>query len=214
MADVTFECPYCSEINTISEYVDANLLSCQFCGKKLDFTSDNPADVKPVADKLKFREESLAEEPQPKVSEPQTAMWRFHSIRRKKRIIKLGKIHHFISWAIFIILGITMLMMRFGGNLTQDNINFIRGIGPVIVIGFHIYIVVTGFMESMFQGLFCLLVPFYSFYYFFIIDGNFYLRAIAGAVLLGIGFDSCVVIQKTTFSLITLIYTWLTSGVY
>lgn len=121
-------------------------------------------------------------------------------------------IHHIVSWSIFVVFGGIMGSMRYFGGFSAGDVEIIGQIGPVIVMIIHFTIVVIAFKDSLFNGLLSLLVPFYSFYYLFIIEGNYYVRAIIGGLLIGIGQDSFVIIYQNIINMFSGSYDFFTSG--
>ncbi|MFC1496844.1 hypothetical protein ACFLS1_00035 [Verrucomicrobiota bacterium] len=215
MADVEFGCPNCAQTNIVSEYVDTNLLKCQFCGDKIDIEAEEAAEpsrpVEPNSLNSKPRLKTEVSQPQAKKkTKPRKKLWRFHNIVIKKKTIQLNNFHIITSVILFAVLASIMASMKYKGGFSDETTELINYIGPVIVAGFHVFIVILGFKDSWFNGLLCLMVPFYSFFYFFVIEGNCYLRALFGAILVAIGPHSLIVITKTFIGMLSTLYDWLT----
>jgi hypothetical protein len=68
------------------------------------------------------------------------------------------------------------------------------------------------FSDTVFQGILCLLVPFYSYYYLFFISDAFMVRAVAGGLLVGIAQDSMFVFQREAIRIITTVNDWIAAG--
>jgi len=95
-----------------------------------------------------------------------------------------------LSWLVFVILGGALGYLRYGDFLEPDELALMIKYGPYALLIVHIIIVVAAFNDSVFQGILCLLIPFYSFYYLFIVSDLFMLRAITGALIVGSGLDA------------------------
>lgn len=125
-----------------------------------------------------------------------------------------GVNHHLISWIIFIVLAGSMAYLRYGGGYlgTPEGMSMTIQYGPYVVGIFHLFIVLKAFKDSVFQGILCLLVPFYSFYYIFGVSDDFYSRAIIGGVLVGIGQESFLEINRQAQEYISVINRWIARG--
>lgn len=213
MADIEITCPKCSHVTTVSEFIAPDSLVCHSCGEKLQKPETASPKPKPALQRLRIQE------PEPAVTEEKKAdqapkEWRFYKHTRKekkpKRRFRLS--HHAAGWIIFVVLAGTMGFMRYGGGLSADHIKLIKQFGPAVVIAIHALIVLKAFKDSVFQGILCLLIPLYSFYYLFLVSDDFYLRAIIGGVLIGIGQDSFDVLKDNIIAGFRAVDAWIQSG--
>jgi hypothetical protein len=140
---------------------------------------------------------------------PSTVIARVQT-NRPKRFIMTNSI---VSWILLLVLGGIALYIRFGGWLNVEHIEWIESNGPLILLAIHIYVVFKAFRDSVFQGVLCLLVPFYSIYYALVLSYDYTARALIAASLLGLGWDSLRVIIDQAGTILPAINDWLTSGV-
>ena len=112
----------------------------------------------------------------------------------------------------FIVLGTVMGLLRYGHIWTWPYVDKAFHYGPCVLLGFHVLIVLRAFKESMFHGILCLLIPFYSLYYLFLMTDAFYLRAILSGLLVAIGQDSALFFQTELSRLVATVNSWIASG--
>ncbi len=209
MADIQIQCPGCLKQVTASEFVNRSQLRCRTCGASF---ADAPADeAAPVRqDAAREREAPVpASLPLMEDAIPSTVIARVQT-NRPKRFIMTNSI---VSWILLLVLGGIALYIRFGGWLNVEHIEWIESNGPLILLAIHIYVVFKAFRDSVFQGVLCLLVPFYSIYYALVLSYDYTARALIAASLLGLGWDSLRVIIDQAGTILPAINDWLTSGV-
>jgi hypothetical protein len=119
---------------------------------------------------------------------------------------------HWLAWLAFLILGGGMWYARYGHGLPQPYAAWLPLYGPYVVIVIHIIITLTAFQDTVFQGILCVLIPLYSFYYLFLISDAFFLRAIAAGLLVGIGQDSAIFFQRVANEVINNVNAWIAAG--
>jgi len=211
MPDIEIKCPKCSQVTTVSEFVDPDSLICHSCGEKLQKPETVSAKSKPVLRRLRIPEPTITGEEE---TDQAPKEWRFytHTRKEKKPERRFRLTHHTASWAIFVVLAGIMGFMRYGGGISADHIELIKQFGPVVVIAIHILIILKAFKDSVFQGILCLLIPLYSLYYLFLVSDDFYLRAIIGGVLIGIGQDSFGVLNDNIIAGFRAMDAWIQSG--
>ena len=73
-------------------------------------------------------------------------------------------------------------------------------------------LVIKAMSDSMMQGILCLFIPGYSFYYLFLVTDEFYLRAIVAALLVGIGQDAAIELQAHAADIAKSINHFMASG--
>lgn len=131
-----------------------------------------------------------------------------------------------LGWALFLLLGCAMAYLRYGyllwptqPEMLNQNVpalvlgfQTLRQWGPWIVLGCHVLITLGAFREAVFQGILCVLIPFYSFYFLFVVWDHFVFRAIAGALLVAVGQDSAAFFQEHAVTIMDTVTKWIGSG--
>ena len=215
MADVQLKCDNCGKTVTASEFVDYSTVVCKLCGGRI---SRPNATVDPDA-AMKYRlkspmsQHSVAAagggaEPLPaQETVPPPATIEALPLHRRFHFR-----HEVAGWVLFVILGIVMGLIRYGGVWSSPFVTQVLGYGPYFLLLVHIIIVLRAFKETIFYGVLCLLVPMYSFYYLFLITDAFYLRAIVAGLLVGIGQDSALFYQDVMAKVIHKVQAYIASG--
>lgn len=116
------------------------------------------------------------------------------------------------SWFVFIILAGIMGYLRYGGCLRSAHLSLFGEWGPFVIVAIHVVLVLRAFKDSVFQGILCILIPLYSFYYLFIVSDEFYLRAVVAGILVGVGQDSAPVFQQIFSDTTMHVQRWIASG--
>lgn len=205
MADIKITCPQCGKTIIVSEFIDTDSLICHFCGEKLKKHESISTKTKLSIQTHPIKEADIPADNIIRADETTPQIEKKKEKAKGKSII----IHSLVSWILFIIVGGIMWKMRYGNGLTQSHMKMLAQYGPFIVIGFHSIIVVTAWKVSVFQGILCLLVPFYSLYYLFIISDNFFMRAVVAGLLIGVGEDSLLSFQKIIVQMFNYIDHWI-----
>lgn len=131
-----------------------------------------------------------------------------------------------IAWALFLLFGCAAAFLRYGsqfwpGQYQQaseaapwlfNGFQDLRALAPWIILICHVVIVLGALREAIFQGILCVLVPAYSFYFLFVIWDHFLLRAVVGALLVGLGQDAAVTYQGVITRIIDSVTRWIASG--
>jgi hypothetical protein len=117
-----------------------------------------------------------------------------------------------LAWVLFLVLGATMWFLRYYAGAPAQYAMMLKDYGPYIVIVLHVVIVLTAFQDTVFQGILCLLIPFYSFYYLFLVSDSFYLRAVGAGLLVGVGVDSASFFQAHVGKWVDAVSGWIASG--
>jgi len=211
MADITVTCQSCGKGFTISEFADLAQVACPACGKpvkapqqedsgkpRLSLRKDSPAGASP--------ERVAADRPAvPADVVPAGTRLQLPTGRR-------GLSHVAVGWIVFLALGAVMGAVRYGGFVSADTLALIRDYGWCLALAVHVFIVWKAFEDAVFYGLLCLLVPFFSLYYLFLISDRFLLRAVVAGMLVGIGQDTANVVQKTATETINAVSGWIERG--
>jgi len=210
MADIDLRCPECSQAVTVSEFVDPTSLTCRKCGANLQVPEIVTPKPKPL---LRRADEEPEPEPGKRVK---PAAQRGNVRRRQAKRYSTGSVNvsqnATLAWIIFVILGGGMGYLRYGGSAAGLVLGYSGEYAAVIMLGFHFLIVIKAFAESVFQGVLCLLVPFYSLYYMFMVADDFLMRAVFGGLLVGLGQDWAEVVQGQLATIVSAINDWFESG--
>ncbi len=198
MADIKIECKACNKEFRVSEFSDGNSCICPSCG------ADNE---KPVAAGTVEKKKPLKLRPKKATGDTVTqesyqqardaSNWNVREqITEDLAKDKKRSFHYAGSWILFILLGTATGLLRYGGFLHADNVARIQMYGPFVILAFHVIIVLKAFKDSVFQGIFCLLIPMYSVYYIFLVSDDFYMRAVLAGLLVGAGEDTALFLNE------------------
>jgi len=116
------------------------------------------------------------------------------------------------SWLVFILLGAGMWFLRYGDILSREHLGMLKDYGPYLLLVIHVILVLMAFQDAVFQGILCLFIPLYSFYWLFIVTDAFLLRAIVAALCVGIGQDSVMFYQDVLNDVFRTVTDWIKSG--
>ncbi|MCE9614937.1 MAG: hypothetical protein K8T26_11710 [Lentisphaerae bacterium] len=117
-----------------------------------------------------------------------------------------------LSWVVFVLVAGLMWYLRYGGGLHGKNLDLLIAYGPYSLLVLHVTLLLMAFQESVYQGILCLLVPLYSFYWLFMLTDAFLLRAVAAGLLVGIGQDSMAFYQDWFNEIVRVGKGWIESG--
>ena len=220
MADIQVKCQNCGAEITVSEFADISMVNCRTCGGKVRLQANQPepqpagkvAGEPPQPDrKMRLRptaETSAASEQPSSLGLPPGPLPK--PAKRKHR--RFAVRHDMIAWAIFVVVGGVMAWLRYGGALAPSLRGLLTEYAPFAVLALHIAIILKAFKDSLFQGVLCLLVPFYSLYYLLMISEDFTLRAITFGLLVGLAQDSAIYYIKAGGSAFSHVNGWILSG--
>jgi len=201
---------------TVSEFVDIEQMTCNACGEPLKKPETAPA-LQKTKPSIKKTLSLANKEPETKPDEStEPTKWQISQKALKDSRPKEETHSSHLMWSslIFFILGGVMLYLRYcGGYLsTKSSIDMIRVYGPIAFIIIHIIIIIKAFKDTVFQGVLCMIIPFYSIYYLFAVSDDFYMRAIVGGLMVGIGQDTAMVFNEEIQRTIKSISDWIASG--
>lgn len=120
--------------------------------------------------------------------------------------------HHWFAWLLFLALGGGMWYLRYRAVLPVPYDTWLTQYAPHAVVALHVMIVLLAFRDTVFQGILSLIIPFYSFFYLFLVSDAFYLRALTAGLLIGIGADAAIFFQRKAETTITVVNAWIASG--
>lgn len=213
MADLELTCLECGKTLSVSEFVDDRALVCRSCGARLERPAGGSAQKPKAQRKLSATgrpREDAAEAEQEEKAEADR-VWTGKKELSKKDM-KARVVHHRYALALFIVLGGLMAYLRYGGGLPPDMLAREREYAMYGLLGLHVAIILKAFEDNVFQGILCLLIPFYSVYYIAAESDSLYLKAIIGAVAIGIGQDGAAALQVEFFEMCKSVNDWIGSG--
>jgi hypothetical protein len=209
MADIDITCSHCSEITTVSEFVDPDAVTCKSCGEKLTKPKTVEKEQTLQRTQVKFHEEENIVIPED--GQDGEGFWPGTKALKKSQT-KAHVVHHLYAWAVFLVLGGSIAFLRYGGGLSEAHIEAAVPFAAIMLIGFHLIVILKAFEDSVYQGILCLLIPMYSVYYMACVSDAVYLRAILGAGLIGTAQDGIFVLQTEFFTLCEAVRNWIGSG--
>lgn len=197
MADIELKCVNCDTVVRISEFADVEAVVCKKCGGKLQKPGKAavPSANKPRPTIRATKPEEVNQGPVVENAEE----WRFHKTikQSKAKAAESDKqpliTHHVLSWVLFVILGTAMGFMRYGNVLSAGDFATMQQNGVYVLIAFYILIILRAFKDTIFQGILCVLIPGYGFFYLFFVSDDFYGRAVVMALLIGLGQDAALI---------------------
>ncbi len=220
MADVEVKCEECGAPIVLSEYAAMDTISCRDCGAPLRASPSSPTDS--VHERLKLRKQERAPEPDeeltpaaPTEDETGESAWRFDRyIQQSRGNIKTAAKQTGViwSWACFLLLAAAMGAIRFLNVMPPVYLEMLRVYGPYLALFMHIALILMAFKDTIFQGILCLLIPGYSVFYLFLVSDNFWVRALFGGTLVGIGFDSAIFYKELAANVYRTVSDYIASG--
>jgi len=115
-------------------------------------------------------------------------------------------------WIVFILIGAGMYALRYMNVLSPPHLRMLIQYGPYVLLFIHIGLVLMALKDAIFQGILCLLIPGYSFYWLYMICDNFAVRAVVAGLLVGIGLDSLEFYQKVFNEIYNAVSTFINTG--
>jgi hypothetical protein len=212
MADIKLKCAKCGKEIAVSEFARLDALLCQ-CGEALRKPESLQAEAaKPKHTTLTLKaQEQIANE----FSTPQDPTeWRFSQQTRKDESTQREprNPHLLFSWLFFIAMAGIMAYLRYApNNLFPDGTRLLKEYGIVVFAVLYVTVILSAFKDTIFQGLLCL-IPLYPFYYIIMISDDFYLRAAVSGAMVGVGWDSLLIINKHSQIWIAYVQAWIASG--
>lgn len=207
MADINIACPKCHNVITVSEFVDADFLTCMKCKAQVSVPGKVPETV--VSDQPKLRL-TLKKEPAPPPPSPAPEKGRKRAKADAARDVrnympKGGKARRarrvstfevaVLPWLVFVVLAVLLTWFRFAppdllNQYVAPDLFVTCGIWALLFL--HLSVVCLGFSDDAFQGLLCLIIPGYTLYYLFVQSDQMHLRAVVAALLLAFGWDAMI----------------------
>ena len=117
-----------------------------------------------------------------------------------------------LAWIVFLLIGGAMGCLRYSHCLPPEQFALFAKYGWMVVVAMHVTVVLMAFSDTVFQGILCLVIPFYSLYYILFISDAFLVRAIMAGLLVGVGQDALVVFQREAVRIIDTVNHWISAG--
>lgn len=206
MADITVTCSQCGNNITVSEYVEADFLTCLRCRQKVSLPKDR-VEAPQAAAKLKLASPGSATQPAaaPAPSTPAGAPALVDEVRRNtpamKRLRRRRKpaalSHALVSGGIFTLMAGGLLYLRFYPDAMPGGQRELLITAAIAALGvLHVSVIAYAFADEAFHGVMCTIIPGYSLYYLYVHADQMLLRAVVGALLIAFGVDTVQAIQK------------------
>ncbi|MEI6148427.1 MAG: hypothetical protein WCS01_04965 [bacterium] len=219
MADVTITCATCGNQITVSEFVSSESILCMKCKATVPIPPrEAPA---PVSATLKLAMAPPTPPPAP-VPDPPKQSWlrsrqRHQTSQAAKPASAFSELSRYLPSAtrlaqrrrssraksriwpfvLFVLLTAILTWLRYWpGALPARDLPTLILWGIWGVVGLHIMVILYAFDDDPFHGVLCAIIPGYSLYYLFGHSDQFYLRAIAMALLIAFGWDTSLAVRK------------------
>jgi DNA-directed RNA polymerase subunit RPC12/RpoP len=211
MADIEIVCARCDNRFRISEYAAPRDLACQKCGAPIQLPETlRPGPPRPA---LKL---ATAPPPEPAPSAAATVSdsaerrrWFRPRRPRRRRRQPSSRVRSLGCWAAFVVLTAVLAYVRFRAGLPVDTLTRLKQIALGALLFIHVVITLYAFTEDFFYGALCLVIPGYSAFYLFAMSDAYYLRAVAGAILVVFGYDSYLMVKDTAEEVYVRVSGWI-----
>lgn len=229
MADIHLKCPKCNAEMKVSEYISAASVPCSSCGYEI------PVETKAKVGTLKLKQKPAktevsaeetaakpfkvpvgdqpAEEPRHSSSPTLDEIHNKSVSTKEKMKAKRGIAALIASWIVFLVLGAAAFYWRWqyveslSGPAKEAMIQYgLIGMGAAYLV-----CILIALKDNMFDGFLSIVVPGYAYYYIFMVSASIFIRAIVGAMFIGIGYDLLLFLQYHANSLYEIISTWIGS---
>lgn len=213
MTDVQTRCPKCGAAARVSDLAETYL--CGSCGTRVSVPAAPPSETSQSRLRLRTADES-GRAPPPQKMEEKVDLRNVVVAETKARKAPKGEaaltMHHLGSWLVFIALGGAMGAARYGGILPLNYAANLEMAAPFVLLVVHLVIVLTAFNDTVFSGILALLIPPYAYFYLFSVSDSFYLRALAGGLLVGTAQDGCLFLQQKVTAFVDWVNAYIAAG--
>lgn len=218
MADITITCGTCGNRITISEYVDAEFMTCMKCRTKVPVPRKK-AEQAPAA-QLKLAA-GMRGAPEPDAAAPHKGLTLVEEVQQNTPFMKrmrkrprraYSRIATIGACAVFALLAGGLLYLRFWAPLPPGKHALMINAALWALALMHLSVIVAAFSEDIFHGIMTVLVPGYTIYYLFAHIDRYFQRAIVAALLLAFGVDAFRVVAGFVHDSYAGISTWLDEG--
>lgn len=204
MADVLLTCPACGRAHTVSEYVEGPAFPCRHCGQ--------PIPLSPRAESGGLTVRRRPPAPAAPAPAPLAPAMRSEVSAREARRARVGEWKVASAWLLFLGVGGTLVYLRVFGGCPGLNPAALRAAGMLALAAAYLLAIGLALRDNMFDGLLCLVVPFYPFYYLFFTCRSLWIRALTGALMAAFGYDALLWIQRHAIRLADAVDAWIRAG--
>lgn len=196
MADITITCRHCGNRITVSEYVEAETLTCAKCREAVAV----PRRVTEATPETKLK---LAAPPPPTEEYlAQTAPARYTKPSRRHRH-RGGSGLRPSTWGyiMFVVLAVALAYLRFIPDAmpsTQRELLIKAAMAALVFL--HVSVIAYAFADDALRGVLCAVIPGYSIYYLFAEADQYLLRAVVAALLLVFGVDTTQFVRRVSYN--------------
>ncbi len=202
MADIVLTCPKCNFQTKVSEYISDSSVTCSACGESMHMPKKEKVSTGLKLRKIPSPESQPEEFVDPQGPEPAKATIVTASVKRKSAMqdaeqtrVKTSARLIVLSWVIFVILAGILGYFRFYREVPGLEKGLFIEYGLIAIAVCYLLIVILALKDNMFDGLLCIVVPMYPFYYILSVSNLVIVRAIVAAILVGFGYDMALFLQ-------------------
>lgn len=225
MADIIITCQNCGNQIPVSEFVDANLLTCMKCKARVTVPPRN-AEPQPSTQRLRLAVEKAPEPPPAPATLPERGKKtggnrnatqpndvRQYLPKPKKRKPK-RRAGYFetkvMPWLLFIVLSLVLGWLRyFPDALPADTLNTLISGGVWMLVLIHLAVICLAFGDDSFYGILCLIIPGYSLYYLYMQADQMAIRSVMGALMIAFGWDAVIATRQLWAEVYTTVSIWI-----
>ncbi len=217
MADITITCGNCGNRITVSEYVEADTLTCMKCRQAVPIPKRTPEPTS--SPQLKLAQPTPAPHDTPSTAAPGKAGLSLAEevrqntpamkrLRRTRRRAGFGPA--VAAYVVFVVLAAAFLYLRFSPGAVTPAQRELLITGAIAALGFlHVSVIAYAFADEAFHGVMCAIIPGYSLYYLFTNADQFLIRAVVAALLVAFGLDTAQAIRRFSMDVYVDISSWI-----
>lgn len=216
MADIQFKCPACGRLQTVSEFVDASVMSCPACGQAVVRPARPPDKIVlelKRRDPRRLRDQALHADAPGSAGNlpglPALIARRSAGLRRDTNRVQVNTLKVWLSTLIFLVLAGGGAYIRFYAGWPTLPLETFKLYGILAVAVAYLFVIVLALRDNMFDGLLAIVVPLYPFYYLFFSSSAVFTRALVGALLVTFGYDTLLYLQAWFAGVIDVVNRWI-----
>lgn len=226
MPDIDIQCLSCGNEISVSDIVDISKLKCRACGGEFLRSDGAAAPIGPSPEQkrrslMKKVQRTEPREPAPKQEQPKDethnlAWEKLNNPEGQKEVQKeSSKLYSALTWkawVLFLVIAAISGGLRYSGIIPSYILAQAVLYEALIVVVIQVFILLKAFQDSVFQGVMCVLLPPYAFYYLFAESDDFNLRAVTAGLLVGLGQDAGLIFFEWSQTIIQSVNDWIASG--
>lgn len=200
MADISLTCSECGKTIKVSEYISKKTIQCNSCGHELPIPEQKKSATRiGLKQQEKPKETDIPIESatidKPTSAIPSRGLRKSSFQVHDRKRVKINAFMLAVSWVVFVLLAAGLAYIRFYRGWPGVPLEDIKQYGLIALGISYLLITILAIKDNMFDGLLCVVVPMYPFYYLFMVSGHVYLRAVVGAMLVMSGYDLTIFLQ-------------------